>query len=74
MISTLIALKSFKFILDINEIAGSSLRHDIYDGDDFLEVLSKHYRVIYIKWTGNELIIEFKIAAASIGSGFPRKF
>ena len=68
------SIEELKFILDINEIAGSSLRHDIYDGDDFLEILSKHYRVIYIKWTGNELIIEFKIAAASIGSGFPEIF
>lgn len=64
-------LEMHKLIFDVHANY-EFIRQDLYLKTDFIDILSKYYRVAFMKLNeGNDLIVEFKIAVDADTSVFP---
>ena len=65
-------LEMHKSVFDVYQFADDEMRQHIIDeADYFMVVLSKYYKVVYIKWNANMITFEFRIATISTEFAFP---
>ena len=64
-------LDMHKSVFDVYQYADDEFRQHIIDQTNFVLVLSKYYKVVYIKWNENMITFEFRISTDGTEFAFP---
>ena len=68
------SIEMYKFIFDIHANSVDSLRQEIYQRTEFLNIVAKYYRIDYINLNGYDLMLVLKISVGAATSEFPGIF